>query len=303
MNNNICDLIKFKKFVVDSLKEPLRQFFNSNNIKINFSLSYCSNSVFTLVIRYNSNVDSSKINYLYDLNNHTNGLFVFKPNVKDIIKHDISFKHIAIGFYPDSDKKGLFFKLGQIIGMFTNTNGISYINCSILDFKERDKNKQTFILSLNKNNWYNRDIKYSDLKLLDKKSYKILNDIAINNDIEYPLRYVSFIKNGWINKINNPLEDKYLKNNIRYCELVKTELINIINTKKANIEPLDIYNLKDYRLLDAEEDFYRSFEDLSLLYEELGLEPFKISYDNDFSNLNRSTKKDKELIRLVYSLH
>lgn len=291
MNNNICNLSKFKEYVLKTVTEPIKKFFNSNNVKIRVSLS---NTVI-ITIRYNSNVDNTKIAYLYDLNNHSNGLFVFKPNnIKDIIQRDISFKHINIGFYSND----LFYKLGALIGILSNT-----VNSSVLDFKNRDKTKNTFILSLNKSEYLNRDIKYSDLKLVDKKDYKVLNDIAINNDVEYPLRYVSFIKNGWINKINNPTEDKYLKNNIRYCELVKTELIKIINTKKANIEPMDIYNLKDYRLLDAEEDFYRSFEDLNLFYEELGLEPFKISFDNDFNSLKGSNKKTKELIRLVYSLH
>lgn len=291
MNNNICNLGKFKEYVLKTVKKPIKRFFNSNNVKITVSLS---NTVI-ITVRYNSNIDSSKIAYLYDLNNHTNGLFVFKPNnIKDIVQRDICFSHINIGFYAND----LFYKLGGLVGVFSNT-----VSSDVLDFKNRNKTNDIFILSLNKSEYLNRDIKYSDLKLLDEKSYKILNDIAINNDIEYPSRYVSFIKNCWINKVNNPSEDKYLKNNIRYCELAKTELIKIINTKKANIEPLDIYNLKDYKELDYKDDFYRSFEDLSLLYEELGLEPFKISFDNDFNSINGSNKRTKELIKLVYSLH
>lgn len=286
MNNNICNLGKFKEYVLKTIKEPIKRFLNSNNVKITVSLS---NTVI-ITIRYNSNVDNSKIAYLYDLNNHSNGLFVFKPNhIKDIVQRDISFKHINIGFYAND----LFYKLGGLVGIFSNT-----VSSSVLDFKNRYKTNDVFILSLNKSEYLNRDIKYSDLKLLDEKSYKVLNDIAINNNIEYPLRYVSFIKNGWINKVNNPSEDKYLKNNIRYCELAKTELIKIINTKKANIEPLDIYNIKDYRLLDAEEDFYRSFEDLNLLYEELGLEPLKFSYEN-YYNFRDNIVKSRELIRLI----
>lgn len=286
MNNNICNLSKFKEYVLKTVKEPIKKFLNSNNVKITVSLS----TVIIITVRYNSNVDNSKIAYLYNLNNHDNGLFVFKPNhIKDIVQRDISFKHINIGFYAND----LFYKLGGLVGIFSNT-----VSSSVLDYKNRDKTNDTFILSLNKSEYLNRDIKYSDLKLLDEKSYKVLNDIAINNDIEYPLRYVSFIKNGWINKVNNPAKDKYLKNDIRYCELVKTELIKIINTKKANTEPLDIYNIKDYKELDYKDDFYRSFYDLKILYEELGLEPLNLSYENYYS-FKDDPIKSKELIRLI----
>lgn len=304
MKNTICDLTKFKNHMLGMLKEPIKRYLNSNNIKISFSLSYDINPVCIITIRYNSNTDNSKIRYLYNLNNLSNGFFVFKPNnIKDIVQRDITFKHISIGFYPNESRNNLFYKIGQLIGMFNNDNEVTYINSSVLDFKQRDKDKKTFILSLNKNNWYNRDINTSDLKLLSDKDLKILDKTAIKHKIEYPLRYTMFIKNSWINKINNPSEDKYLKKNNRYCSIIKDELIKVIKTKKDNSEPLDIYNIKDYKILDYEQDFYRSFEDLSLFYEELGLEPFKISFDDDFNNLNSSIKKDKELIKLVYSLH
>ena len=298
-NNNICDLKDLKDWIIKLIKKAVKKYLNTNNVKVTVSLS---NRVI-ITVRYNSNVDTSKISYLYDLNNDSNGFFVFKPINKDIIQRDISFKHISIGFYPNENRNNLFYKIGQLIGMFNNDNGVTYINSAILDFKERDKNKQTFILSLNKNNWYNRDINTSDLKLLSNNDLKTLDKIAIKHKIKYPLRYTMFIKNSWINKINNPVEDRYLKKDTRYCSIIKDELIKIINIKKDNSEPLDIYNIKDYKVLDYEQDFYRSFEDLSVYYEELGLKPFKISYDNDFSNLNSSTKRDKELIRLVYSLH
>lgn len=298
-DNNISDLKKLKDLIIKIIKKAVKKFLNTNNVKVTVSLS---NRVI-ITIRYNSNTDQSKLNYLYDLNNHSNGFFVFKPINKDIIQRDISFKHISVGFYPNEDRNNLFYKVGQLIGMLDNSNGVSYINSAILDFKQRDKDRQTFVLSLNKSEYFDRDIKYSDLDLLDKQSYKVLNDIAIKYEVKYPVRYVMFIKNGWINKVNNPSKDRYLKTNLKYCSVIKSELIKIINNKKNNIESLDIYNLKDYKLLDAEEDFYRSFEDLSLYYKELGLEPFKISFDNDFNNLNGSNKRTKELIRLVYSLH
>lgn len=291
MNKNICDLKKFKEYVLKTVTEPIKRFFNSNNVKITVSIS---NTVI-LTIRYNSNIDYTKIGYLYNLNNHNNGYFVFKPNnIRDIVQRDISFKHISIGFYSNN----LFYKLGGLVGVFENSN--SYINSAILDFKKRDKNKQTFILSLNKSEWFDRDIKITDLNLLNKGDYKALNDIAIKYGIEYPSRYVMFIKNGWINKVNDPANDKYLKNNLKYCSVIKSELIKIIDNKKANIEPLDIYNIKDYRLLDAKEDFYRNFEDLSLLHEELGLEPLKLSYEN-YYNFRDDITKSRELIRLITS--
>lgn len=297
--NNICDLKKLKDWIIKLIKDATKKYLNTNNIKITVGLS---NRVI-ITIRYNTNVDQSKIAYLYDLNNSSNGFFVFKPINKDIIQRDIAFKHISIGFYPNEDRNNLFYKVGQLIGMLDNTNGVSYINSAILDFKQRDKDKQTFVLSLNKKEWFDRDIKYSDLELLDKQSYKVLNNIAIKYKVKYPARYTMFIKNRWINKVNNPSKDRYLKNNIKYCSIVKKELVKIINDKKNNVESLDIYNLKDYRLLDAEEDFYRNFEDLELFYKELGLEPFKISFDNDFNSIGGSNKRTKELIKLVYSLH
>lgn len=298
-DNNISDLKKLRQWIIKLVKEAVKKYLNTNNVWVTVSLS---NRVI-ITVRYNTNVDQSKIQYLYDLNNDSNGFFTFKPINKDIVYNDIAFKHISVGFYPNENRNNLFYKVGQLIGMLDNTNGISCINSAILDFKQRDKDRQTFILSLNKKEWFDRDIKYSDLELLDKQSYKTLNNIAIKHKVEYPARYTMFIKNGWINKVNNPNKDRYLKNNPEYCNIIKSELINIINIKKADIEPLDIYNLEDYKLLNAEEDFYRSFDDLELFYKELGLEPFKIGFDNDFSIPNSSNKRTKELIRLVYSLH
>lgn len=298
-DNNISDLGKLKQWIVRLVKEAVKKYLNTNNIWVTVSLS----DRVIITIRYNTNTDQSKIQYLYDLNNHSNGFFTFKPINKDIVYHDIAFRHISVGFYPNEDRNNLFYKVGQLIGILDNTNGVSYINSAILDFKQRDKDGKTFVLSLNKKEWFDRDIKYTDLELLDKQSYKALNNIAVKYEVEYPARYTMFIKNGWVNKVNNPAKDRYLKNNPEYCNIVKKELVKIINDKKTNAEPLDIYNLKDYKLLDAEEDFYRNFEDLELFYKELGLEPFKISYDNDFNSLNGSIKRTKELIRLVYSLH
>ena len=286
MNNNICNLSKFKEYVLKTVTEPIKKFFNSNNVKITVSLS---NTVI-ITVRYNSNVDSSKIAYLYDLNNHSNGFFIFKPNnIKDIVQHDISFKHINIGFYSND----LFYKLGALIGIFSNI-----VNSSVLDFINRDKNRDTFILSINKKKWYNREIKSSDLKLLNNSDLKQLDKIAVNYNIEYPIRYTSFIKNNWINKVNNPANDKYLKKDIKYCEIIKLELIKIINIKKANTEPLDIYNIKDYKELDYKDDFYRSFYDLKTLYDELGLEPLSWSFES-YYNFRDSVSKSRELIRLL----
>lgn len=293
-NNNISDLKKLKDWIIKMVKKAVKKFLNTNNVKVTVSLS---NRVI-ITVRYNTNTDQSKINYLYDLNNSSNGFFVFKPINKDIVYHDIAFKHISIGFYPNENRNNLFYKIGQLIGMLDNSNGVSYINSSILDFKERDKNKDTFILSLNKKEWFNRDIKTTDLKLLKESDLKELDKIAIDYNIEYPIRYSSFIKNNWINKVNNPAEDKYLKKNLKYCELVKTELINIINDKKVNTEPLDMYNIKDYKELDYKEDFYRSFYDLKTLYEELGLEPLNWSFEN-YYNFKDSVNKSRELIRLL----
>lgn len=289
MNNNICNLNKFKEYVLKTVKEPIKRFFNSNNVKITVSLS---NTVI-ITVRYNSNIDPTKINFLYDLNNHSNGLFVFKPNnIKDIVQRDISFRHISLGFYSND----LFYKLGCLVGLLSNDNSI--INSGILDFKKRDKNKETFILSLNKKEWINRDIKNSDLDLLSDNDFKTLNKIAISYDIEYFKRYTVFIKNRWINKVNNPSEDKYLKSNLKYCSVIKSELIKIINKKKDNLEPLDPYNLTDYKELDYNDDFYRVFYDLKTLYSELGLEPLNWSYENYYS-FKDSIIKSRELIRLL----
>lgn len=293
-NNNISDLKKLKDWIIKMIKKAVKKFLNTNSVKVTVSLS---NRVI-ITVRYNTNTDQSKINYLYDLNNNSNGFFVFKPINKDIVHYDIAFKHISIGFYPNENRNNLFYKIGQLIGMLDNSNGVSYINSSILDFKERDENKDTFILSLNKKEWFNRDIKTTDLKLLKESDLKELDKIAVGFNIEYPLRYTTFIKNNWINKINNPANDKYLKKDIKYCDIVKSELIKIIDYKKANTESLDIYNIRDYKELDYKNDFYRSFYDLKILYEELGLEPLSLSYENYYS-FKDSITKSRELIRLL----
>ena len=278
INNHILEVeVTFNNDVI-SFKKLLNTFLTlRNNVKV---------LDFNLKKLYGYDIAFIKCNFIYNLK-EVKEIEVIKEEIKEEIKEAI--KEVEIKEVIKEEEKEI-------------------INNFLFNLKEEEKE---VINKFHKNNYYYRnEINTDKIEVLNKYISEI-EEKEEEINFKYKNLISTLIKNYKVTNLNKVLFKKEVANkkkltsktdNRRLIKLIKLLYRLLEEDKKEN---LDQYILKDYKILDTtKEDYYRSFENLEILYKELNLKYFNLSYENEnnFKSEN-NFKKDKDLINLVLSLH
>ena len=154
---------------------------------------------------------------------------------------------------------------------------------------------------------------YYSINRINNKKIDLLKeeDIKHIKEIEREIRFrkniiTNLIEKREIKKLNNLLfkflfNGKHLKFK-KHIKVVKEVREYILNIKEEKEEE-DIYNLKDYKKLDYKHNFYYyNNKDIEESFKEIFKEE-KIKPYYEYNKVIYNSKRNKELIKLVYSLH
>lgn len=280
------------------------------------NLNTIGNNIAEIEVTFNNDVISFKklLNVFLDLKKEVK---ILDFNLNKKYEYDISFIKCNLIFIVSVEDNKILEEVEKEIRStikkieekeIKEVEEVEIFNNFYYNLKEEEKE---IVTKFNKSIYFKRNE-------IDTKKVEILNNYLEEIEEEekeinfkFPNLISSLIKNYKIGNLNKVLFEKKLANNKklvnktdnrRIIKLIKL-LYRLLEEDKK--EQLDCYILKDYKILDTtKEDYYRSFENLEILYKELNLKYFSLNYENEnnFKSEN-NFKKDKDLINLVLSLH
>ena len=240
------DLKKLHKWIINKISNDLKNYFNSNNIKVTVSI-YDYKTIIN--IRYNSNIDTLKINRLLNFNK-LNGIFIYYNDKKNT-KYDIEFNSLCIGLL----NKDLLINVQRLHEFLNNKEVIAIkFNNKELELLKELKDNNSFKYEKN-------FFTLKELELLKNKELELLSE-KTNYNFKKIINYTLKTNSENIKKINNVLNyysnNKHNKKNIR---IGKNYLRIIINS-------YNIYDNDNYNKKDTLEDYLNTKIDLNKDYKD-----------------------------------
>lgn len=261
-------------------------------------------------IMINNNTLSYKrlLNIMLNLKNNKNKIEMF--NIEKLYQYDITFLKLDI-LYFYNNRNEIENEIENLIeNEIKNTNINENDNELFNEFQYTLNENELKII--NKHNHFQlrklNEINNKKIDLIENKIDLIKNK---ENEIKfkYPKLVSSLIRNRKIGNLNKLLfknklrNEKLFKNDKKKLLDLRLFILNLIENENEN-ENKDIYNLLDYYELDYENEF-NSLYDYDILKNEyeIDINENEKFYINEYKEIENNPKRNKDLIRLVYSLH